>query len=84
MKICEICGYPADNTHHLIFGNGVRRLADRDGLTIDLCADCHMELHGNGVASVLSKMLGQAIWERDNPGETARDKFIARYGRSWL
>lgn len=84
--MCLVCGKRyADNTHHLICGISNRDFSDKYGLTIPLCAMCHNELHHSGVASRLSKMLGQAIWEKNyykdlyynlNRGEDeARDRF---------
>ena len=63
---------PKECTHHLIYGKGLRELADRDGLTIPLCNDEHnicrdgdatRLIHGNVAAEKLSKMLGQEAWE---------------------
>lgn len=63
---------PKECTHHLIYGSGLRELADRDGLTIPLCNDEHnictngdktKLIHGNMAAEKLSKMLGQEAWE---------------------
>lgn len=55
-------------------------------------------IHGNSAAEKLSKMLGQALWELNEVSkslsadddiiktekESARIKFIKRYGRSYL
>lgn len=90
--LCQICGKRmASDTHHLIFGTANRILADRDGITIDICEQCHGAIHGNGTASHLSKMLGQALWELrewqtggEECGEVARDKFRQRYGKNFL
>lgn len=94
MKYCAVCGKRiAEASHHLIFGRGLRELADQDGLYIPVCNDCHnmgrMCIHGHTAAEMLSKMLGQALWEKDKvaKGETperARELFMGRYGRSWL
>lgn len=96
LKICALCGCSiATQEHHLIFGSSKRRLADEDGLTLMLCGDCHTSgslttrLHDNIAAEKLSKMLGQAIYESNNiaAGDTkeqAREKFLQRYGISYL
>lgn len=96
MTICEMCGRPANCTHHLIFGTGLRKLADEDGITMELCNDCHTSayricdrIHDNPMAEKFSKILGQERWEKKQiiAGRTeqqARDLFIARYGRSWI
>lgn len=31
-SICFFCGKPAECEHHLLFGNGKRKLAEEDGL----------------------------------------------------
>ena len=65
---------PKECDHHLIYGTGLRDLADADGLILPLCNDEHnicrdgdqtKIIHGNTAAGKLSKMLGQVIWEQD-------------------
>ena len=92
---CFFCGKPVDNSeHHLLFGNGFRNLAEEDGLKVDVCDTCHVigevtkRIHDNPMAEKLSKMLGQALYERNEcaKGATlddAREKFRKRYGRSY-
>lgn len=102
-RYCVICGRMAEASHHLIFGRGYRNLAEEDSLKIDLCNQHHnfgsMSIHDNTSAEYLSKMLGQALWERkkllealscfdkevaDFANTEAREAFVKRYGRSWL
>lgn len=86
MEICNICGRPAEAKHHLIFGRGLRDLADEDELFIHICNSCHnmgsilSRIHDNPMAEKLSKMLGQAIYEQ----KYSREQFVKRYGRSYL
>ena len=63
---------PKECDHHLIYGSGLRELADQDGLLLPLCNDEHnicsdgdrtKIIHGNTAAGKLSKMLGQVTWE---------------------
>lgn len=99
--VCFFCGKPATETHHLIFGTSARQLSDKDGLFIPICAECHTQsisvkdrIHDNPMAEKLSKMLGQAIFERNyykdlwyqlnRDTDEARERFIERYGRSYL
>ena len=69
-EYCAICGQPATQEHHLIFGTN-RHLAEAHGLKIPICANCHTaglipaRIHDNPMAEKLSKMLGQAIFERE-------------------
>lgn len=96
MKICAICGKPAECQHHLIGGVGKRKVSDRENLVIDLCNYHHNlatkpedRIHGNPVAESLSKMLGQAIFERDFIAEggnvdEAREVFKEKFGKWYL
>ncbi len=92
-----MCGKPAECEHHLLFGRGIRTLAEEDNLKISMCNACHNmavkpadRIHENSMAENLSKMLGQAIYERDycvRHGcdiETAEKAFLVRYGRNYL
>jgi len=69
--ICFFCGRPAEGEHHLLFGNGMRELCEEDGLKIPICNNCHNmgnmsgRIHGNVMAEKFSKMLGQALWEKE-------------------
>lgn len=85
--ICFFCGRPAEGEHHLLFGNGKRRLAEEDGLKIPICNQCHTlgvvtgRIHDNPMAEKLSKMLGQALYETRIG---SRQEFMKRYGKSYL
>ena len=71
--ISAFSGAPAECTHHLIFGRGLRKLADRDGIFIPLTNSEHnmspngklYQIHENPVAEKLSKMVGQLAWEKE-------------------
>ena len=84
---CYFCGKPAECEHHLIFGNGSRKLAEEDGLKVPACNNCHNmgqkieRIHDNIMAEKLSKMLGQAIYEKQIG---TREQFRERYGKSYL
>ena len=85
--ICFFCGKPAECEHHLLFGNGIRELAEQDGLKVPACNKCHNmgkqieRIHENIIAEKLSKMLGQAIYESKIG---TREEFRKRYGKSYL
>lgn len=89
---CFFCFTPSINgEHHLLFGNGMREKADEDGIKVPICDKCHTmgmkieRIHDNSMAEKLSKMLGQAIYERNEcekglTVDEAREKFRKRYG----
>lgn len=97
-EYCTFCGRPTEAEHHLIFGHGLRELAEEDGLKLPACSECHIagelskRIHDNSMAEKLSKMLGQLAFEKEYYkkllGETndpARDAFRKRYHkRSYL
>ena len=86
-KMCFFCGRPAECEHHLLFGSGIRELAEQDGLKVPACNNCHNmgnlaeRIHDNPMAEKLSKILGQAVYEAKIG---SREEFRARYGRSYL
>ena len=90
---------PKECDHHLIYGTGLRELADEDGLILPLCNDEHnfcrdgdrtAIIHGNTAAGKLSKIAGQLAWEKHHIAETgcteeeSREAFRKRYGISYL
>jgi len=85
--ICFFCGKSAECEHHLLFGKGIRPLAEEDGLKVPSCHRCHNlgmtieKVHDNPMAEKLSKMLGQAIYEKKIG---TREDFRKRYGKSYL
>ncbi len=97
-KYCAFCGKPTEAEHHLIFGIGMRELAEKDGLKLPTCNNCHnmgqklVRIHDNSMAEKLSKMLGQLAWEKEyyktlageDAGDVAREAFQKRYKRSYL
>ena len=86
-NICFFCGKTAECEHHLVFGRGIRQLAEEDGLKVPSCHACHnigevkSRIHDNPMAEKLSKMLGQAVFEKEIG---SREEFRKRYHKSWL
>jgi len=94
MMLCALCSEKkifreADHTHHLISGNGRREKADKFKLTIPLCWECHEKIHKDPDLLIMSKSVGQIMYERDRTAEgqtkeQARESFIKEFGRSYL
>ena len=93
-SFCFYCGRPVETEHHLLFGTGMRQLAEEDGIKLPACGEHHVtgavicRVHDNPMAEKLSKMFGQAIYERNviASGEVktidaAREMFRKRYGQ---
>lgn len=104
-EVCFFCGRQAEGEHHLIFGTAGRELSEKDGLKVPACNNCHNmgdklnRVHDNPMAEKLSKMLGQALWEKEwilwhnseeekEPQEVirglARKEFRKRFGKSYM
>lgn len=91
---CMFCGRPTNEEHHFLFGSD-RMKAEEDGIKGPACRGCHTSaefvvdrLHDNNMAEKLSKMFGQAIWERNycaegHTVEEARKAFMKRYGKAY-
>ena len=70
--ISVFSGRPAEAKHHLLFGRGIRELADEDGIFIPLTHSEHnmsqngliYQIHENPAAEKLSKICGQLAYER--------------------
>lgn len=98
--ISAFSGAPTECIHHLIFGRGLRELADIHGLWIPLTnAEHNMsakgtinQIHGNPAAEKLSKMLGQIAFEKEyyrkqlynGDEDPAREKFRKVFNKSYL
>lgn len=94
---CLFCGKPTSTDHHLLYGRGIRPLAEADGIKIPACDDHHnmgpviQRIHDNPMAEKLSKIAGQLAWEKEYyrkmygmEEDPAREAFRERYGKSWI
>lgn len=82
-KCCYICGTERGlHLHHCLHGTANRKLADRDGLTVYLCAEHHRRVHAiNDMDLSLKQFAEEAYLE--HYGKTIKD-FVARYGKNYL
>lgn len=69
-------------THHCLYGTSNRKKADRDGLTVCLCWECHSALHLYGTGNRELKQLAQRVWMRHY--QRGIEAFVARYGKNYL
>lgn len=61
--ICMRCGQT--ETHHMLHGSR-RAAADRYGLTVNLCHDCHIRLHDKGEYDRELEELAQVEFEKSH------------------
>lgn len=87
-EYCYICemykGLTVRGTelHHMCHGQGRRKLADADGLTVRLCHTCHTLLHDHGVHDRDLQQIAERTY-LEHYNKTV-DDFIARYGKNYL
>lgn len=83
---CFVCGKPAVHTHHCIHApRGARDKADKYGLTVRLCWECHegsMGVHGTNGA-YLDKAL-QRIAQKAFEIHWGHDKWMEVFGKNYL
>ena len=84
-KECFACGTTQYlQLHHCLHGTANRKLADRFGLVVWLCRDCHLGrngVHFNKGFDDYLKRLAQEHWEAKFG---TREGFRAIFGKSYL
>ena len=65
--------------HHCLHGIH-RKNADKYGLTVHLCPECHIALHDKGEHDLELEQIGQKAFER----EYGREEFLRVFGKNWL
>ena len=82
---CFICGTTVNlEEHHCLHGAGNRKLAEKYGLKVMLCAQCHRGgsgVHFNRGLDLKLKKYAQTYWE-SNIG--TREGFMRTFGKSYL
>jgi hypothetical protein len=82
---CWVCGKHPTERHHVYFGSGNRKLSEKYGLVVNLCADHHRG-QPNGVHGG-NKELDLEIkrhFQREFEKEYLRIDFIKIFGRNYL
>ena len=86
-EFCYLCkkkGLTVRGTdcHHMVYGTAKRKLADEDGLHVQLCHLHHMMLHQQGYYREELQQYAEQMW-LDHYGKTI-DDWIQRYGKNFL
>lgn len=82
---CFLCGSTQNlECHHLMHGSGWRKLADKYGLKVWLCAYHHRDnkqgVHGNRELDLKLKRMAQEVFEAKH----GHEKFMKIFGRNYL
>lgn len=76
---CYICGRYGTEEHHVLHGSSNRKNADKYGLTVGLCRECHTRLHDKGFHDRDLMWIGQQTFEK----EYSREEFVRIFGKSY-
>ena len=79
---CFICGRMCQTHKHHVFGAYNRKRAERDGLFVYLCPECHRMVHSDYMANVSLKEMAEIAWLDTNQKNI--NDFIAEYGRNYI
>lgn len=83
-EFCVVCGSPYIQKHHIFGGWGRRKISDKYGYVIPLCAEHHTGsrgIHNNRELDLYWKKKSQEHFE-NNVG--TREEFISVFGKSWI
>lgn len=85
-KRCWVCGAIHDlHNHHIYFGNGIRKISEKQGFKVWLCA-AHHNMSDAGVHynkkldTTLKQMCQLASYEKTH----SREEFVRLIGRNYL
>ena len=85
MESCYFCGRPREAIHHVYPGTARRKISDREGFVVPLCAEHHnmsdYSVHFNSQLGTLLKRVCQAKYETLGH---SREEFIELIGRNYL
>lgn len=84
---CMVCGYPADEWHHIFHGTkGNKKISEDLGLMAPLCRRCHERVHhvGGGLDRELKFQAQIALaYDRKIPDEDIAAEMIKIFGRNF-
>lgn len=64
----------------MIHGSSNRKNAEKYGLKVWLCGECHRKVHANRAVDLSFMQLGQHKFEKTH----TREEFMAIFGKNWL
>ena len=79
-KRCYLCGTTFNlQEHHCVFGR-FRKLSDKYGLVVPLCAECHYEVHHEAEQAYYLKQVAQKAFDK----KYGEGKFFEIFGVNFL
>lgn len=82
LGVCKVCGKVASTQWHHVFGSFQRSVAEREGLVIELCQECHDRMHTDSAFWLKYKKRFQRAWETRTGN--SREKWMKLFHRNYL
>ena len=84
MEYCYLCErYGVTEIHHCLSGS-YRQLADKYGLTVNLCPDCHRFIHSGAGAETKRRMAATAQQKAMERNGWTLEAWMRIFQKSWL
>lgn len=93
-EVCYLCGELGRERHHCLHGTANRQIAEREGLWVWLCHECHrtgkQAVHRCKSTDIFLEQEAQSVWEtkyiikNDSTKEEARMAFMNLFGKSYI
>lgn len=85
MGRCYVCGNPHPHIHHIFFGTANRKISDKYGYVVPLCAYHHnMSNEGVHFDKYFDDYLKRMAQRHFEENHGSREDFIKTFGRSYL
>ena len=84
MSLCWVCKRPREHIHHILYGTSNRKIADKYGYIIPLCAEHHTGANGVHFNKGMELYLKRMAQEHFEEHHGTREDFIRVFGKSYL
>lgn len=83
-ETCFLCGGRASEEHHVIYGTANRKLSEKYGLKVYLCANCHRigkyAVHNCKETDIKLKIIAQRRFMEEYPHQD----FVKIFGKNYI
>ena len=79
-ETCFLCFSKAADRHHCMHGTANRKKAEKYGLTVWLCRECHRKLHDQGLNDLFLQQTAQQAFE----AKYGHELWMEEFGKDYL
>ena len=84
MKECYLCGKVGVTERHHVYSGSYRKTADRLGLVIDLCPECHRFIHSGKGAETKQQIQTDIQFQYMERNGWTKEQWLSQFGKSWI